>query len=85
MQTGTTVYEHGKGLIDLDGNFMHDALDKYKSRFGKQVKFKFQEICAKRISNEPSLGLRSQQQQLLEEFDDEAFHVETTDIKRTFH
>jgi len=62
---------------------MHDAFDKYASRFGKQVKCKLQEIRAKTISNEPSLGLCSQQQQLLEEFDDEAFCVETTDIKRT--
>ena len=69
-------------VVDANGNILHGKFTKYEARMNRQIKHKFQEIQAKRTVVNKVHGLRLNCQ-TLDEFGEEAYNVETINIKQT--
>jgi len=80
LQTGVIVDADGRGIVDAKGKFLADKFAKYEARMNKQIKCKFEEVRAKKTVVNEGRGLRLYAQSL-DEFDEEAYNVETTNIK----
>ena len=82
LQTSVPLDSNGRVMVDAKGNLLHGKFKKYEARMNKQIKCKFQEVQAKRAVVTEVRASRSNNQ-TLDDFDEEAYNVETTDIKRT--
>ena len=82
LQTGVPLDSNGRSIVDAKGNFFHNKFKKYEARMNKQIKCKLQEVRAKMTVVKEVRATRSNNQ-MLDDFDEEAYNVEMTDIKRT--